>query len=68
MTLMDSSRSSLSPELRELCEQASREYDTLKLLEITTRISELLEKHDHLEKRRRLEPLTCENMPWRLLN
>jgi len=34
--------SSLSPELKALCELASREYDPAKLLELTNQISDLL--------------------------
>ena len=67
MAQKNSSRLVLSPELRRLCEQASREYDALKLLEITTQINELLEKQD-AEKRKAFQPLTVESLPWRLVN
>jgi hypothetical protein len=42
----------LTEELATLCRQAAEETDTNKLLDLTKRINELLEKQENQEKQR----------------
>ena len=44
--------SSVSRELQQLCEQAVGEYDTRKLIELSRRISDLLDKEQSAKEDR----------------